>query len=87
MRYLLIACLLTSCSADLNSPESFNYPESKRERTNYNLHGTTVMDPYFYMEDFESPYVVEWSNQQNALVKSYLEGSEIDTIESILNKA
>lgn len=87
MRYLLIAFLLTSCSADLNSPESFNYPESKRERTNYNLHGTTVMDPYFYMEDFESPYVVEWSNQQNALVKSYLEGSEIDTIESILNKA
>ena len=87
MRYLLILFLLTSCSADLGSPESFNYPESKRERTNYNLHGTTVMDPYFYMEDFESPYVVEWSNQQNAFVESYLEGSEISTIQNILSEA
>ena len=87
MRYLLILFLLTSCSADLGSPESFNYPESKRERTNYNLHGTTVMDPYFYMEDFESPYVVEWSNQQNAFVESYLEGSEISTIQDILSEA
>ncbi|MFL2487432.1 MAG: hypothetical protein ACJ0G2_03910, partial [Gammaproteobacteria bacterium] len=87
MRYLLILFLLTSCSADSGSPESFNYPESKRERTNYNLHGTTVMDPYFYMEDFESPYVVEWSNQQNAFVESYLEGSEISTIQDILSEA
>ena len=60
MRYLLIVFLLTSCSAD------FDYPNPKKERSNYNLHGTTVIDPYKYMEDFESPYVVEWSDQQNA---------------------
>ena len=46
MRYLLIVVLLTSCSAD------FDYPNPKKERSNYNLHGTTVIDPYKYMEDF-----------------------------------
>ena len=81
MRYLLIVFLLTSCSAD------FEYPATKKERTNYNLHGTTVMDPYFYMEDFESPYAVQWSDQQNALIKNYLQDSEITNIQSILTEA
>lgn len=39
------------------------------------------------MEDFESPYVVEWSDQQNALVESYLAGSEIENIQKILTEA
>lgn len=81
MRYILIVFLLTSCSAD------FDYPNPKKERSNYNLHGTTVIDPYKYMEDFESPYVVEWSDQQNALVESYLAGSEIENIQKILTEA
>ena len=81
MRYLLIVFLLTSCSAD------FDYPNPKKERSNYNLHGTTVIDPYKYMEDFESPYVVEWSDQQNALVESYLAGSEVENIQKILTEA
>ena len=81
MRYILIVFLLTSCSAD------FDYPNPKKERSNYNLHGTTVIDPYKYMEDFESPYVVEWSDQQNALVESYLAESEIENIQKILSEA
>ena len=81
MRYLLIIFLLSACSAD------FEYPKAKKESTDYVLHGTTVPDPYKYMEDFESDYVVQWSDQQNALVEKYLEESEIKDIQNILTKA
>ena len=39
------------------------------------------------MENFESPYVVETSDQQNALVESYLAGSEIEKKKKILTEA
>ena len=81
MRYLLIVFLLTSCASD------FDYPNAKKEQSNYSLHGSTVIDPYKYMEDFESSYVVEWSDQQNSLVESYLADSEINNIQKILTKA
>ena len=81
MRYLLIVFLLTSCASD------FDYPNAKKEESNYGLHGSTVIDPYKYMEDFESSYVVAWSDQQNSLVESYLADSEINNIQKILTKA
>ena len=81
MRYLLIVFLLTSCASD------FDYPNAKKEQSNYSLHGSTVIDPYKYMEDFESSYVVAWSDQQNSLVESYLADSEINNIQKILTKA
>ena len=77
MRYLLIVFLLTSCASD------FDYPNAKKEQSNYSLHGSTVIDPYKYMEDFESSYVVAWSDQQNSLVESYLADSEINNIQKI----
>ena len=81
MKKFFIILILTACTSDLE------YPIAKKETSNYSIHGTKVHDPYEYMEDFESKYVVQWSDQQNALVEGYLEDSQIKDIQSILTKA
>ena len=81
IRFLILIFLISSCSSE------FNYPESEKKRGSYNVAGTTIYDPYIYMEDFQSTEVVDWSNKQNEFTKNYLADSSIQEIQSILREA
>ena len=54
---------------------TINYPETKRIEQTDTYHGTTVADPYRWLEDDvrESSEVAEWVNAQNIVTFGYLE--------------
>ena len=80
-RYLVLTILLIGCSSE------FDYPETEKKRGSYNVGGTTIYDPYIYMEDFQSEEVVNWSDNQNALTIDYLQDSSFEEIKSVLKDA
>lgn len=49
-----------------------SYPNAPQGYTIDNYHGTTIADPYRWLEDENSPQTKEWINAQNMLVSSYL---------------
>ena len=51
----------------------FTYPPTRREDFSELLHGTTIADPYRWLEDDHSPETEAWVNQQNALTHAYLD--------------
>lgn len=65
----------TAPEASSMANESFNYPQSKTVDVTDNYHGTTVADPYRWLEDDvrESEDVSEWVEAQNAVTDAYLE--------------
>ncbi len=51
----------------------FTYPPTRREDFSELLHGTTIADPYRWLEDDHSPETEAWVSQQNALTHAYLD--------------
>ena len=51
----------------------FTYPPTRREDFSELLHGTTIADPYRWLEDDHSPETEAWVSQQNALTYAYLD--------------
>ncbi|CAN7310995.1 prolyl oligopeptidase family serine peptidase [Pseudoduganella sp. LjRoot289] len=49
-----------------------SYPLSKKVDQQDNYHGTTVSDPYRWLEDANSAETKEWVDAQNKLTQSYL---------------
>jgi prolyl oligopeptidase len=86
----LITCLLAI--ALLVAPlsgESLEYPKTKRIDHTDNYHGTTVRDPYRWLEDDvrESQEVADWVAAQNRVTVKYLESiGERDAIRERLTK-
>ncbi|QOY92404.1 S9 family peptidase [Massilia sp. UMI-21] len=61
--------LAQSCPA--NGP-SLTYPVSKKVDQTDNYHGTTVADPYRWLEDANSAATKEWVTAQNQVTQAYL---------------
>ncbi len=78
MRNQLPACgligllALAGCENGMKD-ETFQYPESRQVDVTDDYHGTTVADPWRWLEDMESPEVKAWVSAQNALAEPYLE--------------
>lgn len=50
------------------------YPETRQGTTVDSLHGTTVTDPYRWLEDLNSPETGRWISEQNRFAESWLSG-------------
>ncbi len=50
-----------------------SYPETKKTNDADNYHGTTVMDPYRWLEDDNSEQTRIWVQQQNNVTNDYLQ--------------
>jgi prolyl oligopeptidase len=68
---LLILCLVLSFSTIYSQP--LTYPKTKKVNVSDTYFGTTVEDPYRWLEDDRSVETAEWVNEQNAVTNSYLE--------------
>ena len=68
---LLILCLVLSLSTIYSQP--LTYPKTKKVNVSDTYFGTTVEDPYRWLEDDRSVETAEWVNEQNAVTNSYLE--------------
>ncbi len=49
-----------------------NIPQTRRDTTIEDYHGTLVADPYRWLEDASSPEVQAWSEAQNTVTHTYL---------------
>lgn len=54
----------------MNTP--FTYPAARRAEQTDDYHGTTVADPYRWLEDPDSPETREWIEAENALTFDFL---------------
>ena len=86
MRKILIAVILIGFTVSAYA-QKLNYPEARKERYADEYFGTTVADPYKWMEDFNSDEVKEWVKKENAVTFSYLESIPYrDKIRARLNE-
>jgi len=49
------------------------YPETRKDNQSDNYFGTTVADPYRWLEDDNSAATKEWVTQQNKVTFDYLD--------------
>ncbi|HEY5757658.1 MAG TPA: prolyl oligopeptidase family serine peptidase [Steroidobacter sp.] len=59
--------------ADPIKPPAFKYPATRRIDHVDSYHGTSVADPYRWLEDADSADTKSWIQAQNALAQPYLE--------------
>ena len=77
MRYRVwrTACLLAfTCGAGLLAQSSApKYPQPRKGDVSDNYFGTTVADPYRWMEDLNAPELKPWVEAENAVTFKYLD--------------
>ncbi len=68
------ACFLLALGCESMAPRiPLTYPEARRSDQTDDYFGTSVPDPYRWMEDLQSPEVEEWVKAENALSVPFLE--------------
>lgn len=77
----LVMILLNSCAG---KQESINYPETRKDDAADILFGTSVPDPYRWLEDDKSEETAAWVREQNQITFGYLE--QIPYREEIKNR-
>jgi prolyl oligopeptidase len=72
-RHLLSVCAgLSICLATPLSSQTLKYPETKKDDVVENYHGTTVADPYRWLEDQNGERTADWVKAQNGVTFPYL---------------
>lgn len=82
----IIFCITILLSLNISIGQ-IAYPVTEKRIVTDNYHGTTIDDPFRWLEDDKSPEVSNWIKSQNELTFSYLNNiSEIDTIKKRLQE-
>jgi prolyl oligopeptidase len=66
-----LALATLAASGSINA-QRVKYPESRRGTTTNDYFGTSVPDPYRWLEDLDSPNTRAWISTQNQFTNSYL---------------
>src|SRR3981081_4828458 len=53
--------------------KNYEYPETTKEDTVDDYHGTKIADPYRWLENSDSPETIDWIKKENAISLPYLE--------------
>ena len=68
----LLSGILTVCFTATVFSQQFNYPQAHKSEQTDDYFGTTVADPYRWMEN-DSPELQQWIEAQNKLTNAYLD--------------
>src|SRR5437870_12252948 len=71
-RFLVLIGALSGLTL-VNLPAAEPRPQTPKKPVSDEYHGTTVKDPYQWLEKDDDPEVKEWSNAQNQRTRSYLD--------------
>ena len=72
MKFQRILCAATLCAMAPTPAAPLSYPPARRADTTDILHGTSVADPYRWMEEIDSPETQAWVAAQAAYTEDYL---------------
>ncbi|MCI0491194.1 MAG: prolyl oligopeptidase family serine peptidase [Blastocatellia bacterium] len=70
---VLVLLMVAALCAMAVAQEKFNYPRTAKGSHTDDYHGTTVADPYRWLEDDNSPETTKWVEEQNRVTFAYLE--------------
>ncbi|MBP1652967.1 MAG: Prolyl oligopeptidase, partial [Bacteroidetes bacterium] len=79
----LLLTTMTTAQAQSQQP-GLVYPQTRKTEVTDNYHGTTIADPYRWLEDDNSPETKAWVKEQNAVTQNYL--AKIPFRDSIKNR-
>ncbi|MBC6110702.1 prolyl oligopeptidase family protein [Pedobacter fastidiosus] len=71
----LFVMALFSCKQTKNAAQKItlmNYPETRKDTTTDNYFGTSVADPYRWLEDDNAPETKKWVEAENKVTQNYL---------------
>jgi len=66
-----LCCLLFSCTLMKLPP-----PDAKKKKKKLSIHGDTRIDPYYWLNDRESPEVIQYLEDENAYTRAILKPTE-----------
>jgi prolyl oligopeptidase len=69
----VLSLVLTACMSNHQLHPPFVYPETKKIEHTDNYHGTSIADPFRWLEDDNSPETKAWVEAQNEVTFGYLE--------------
>jgi prolyl oligopeptidase len=84
-RAFVAAALLPAVTAR-TEPSKMSYPDAPPSPVVDDYHGTSVADPYRWLEEAEAPATTRWVDAQNALTRSLLDGPDRDAIKKRLSE-
>lgn len=72
---IIAAALISACSSEsqMEEKKSIQYPETKKVDTSDVYFGTSVADPYRWLENDTAADTEEWVKEQNKVTQAYLE--------------
>ncbi|MCO4292785.1 prolyl oligopeptidase family serine peptidase [Solitalea sp. MAHUQ-68] len=70
--YLLLMALIAGISANAQQKNMIKYPDTKKDNTTDNYFGTTIADPYRWLENDTAADVKEWVKAENQVTQGYL---------------
>ncbi len=65
--------IVLMCATSLFAQSSVKYPQPRKGDVADNYFGTTVADPYRWMEDLNAPELKQWVDAENAVTFKYLD--------------
>lgn len=75
--YSLIGLFLVACKSDSSQAVNLNYPTTKKNDSVVDdYHGTSISDPFRWLEDDHSDETKAWVKSQNEVTFDYLESIE-----------
>lgn len=84
--YLLLTLIISACTKNMERKEivTGEYPNTRRDTTTNTYFGTTIPDPYQWLENDTAQDAVDWVVQQNKFTQNYL--SQIPFRDKIKNR-
>ncbi len=70
---VLILCIISFSINAQSEKKKMTYPQSRKSNETDNYFGTSIADPYRWLEDDKSEEMAKWVESQNQLTQGYLE--------------
>lgn len=70
--YLLMTALFAAISASAQQKTMLKYPDTRKDNTTDNYHGTSIADPYRWLENDTAAEVKDWVIKENKVTQDYL---------------
>jgi len=82
---VFVTSIILPVGSGVAETRTFKYPPAKKDNVTDDFHGTTVADPYRWLEDAGSPETIAWVDAENVITQEFIQSVPVrDGIEKRL---